>query len=537
MTPKLPLFSPTVTIALIVSMGGFLFGFDASVISGVIGYVGEEYRLGDWEIGLMVSAPTLGGIIAGSTVGPLSDRFGRRRLLLIIAILYSVSAIASALAPSITWLVVARFIGGLGFASLGLAPIYIAEISPAHQRGRMISINQLNIVLGFSAAYFCNYFFQQVAQSEAEWVSQLGIDRHTWRWMLGLEIIPALIYVTLLTRVPESPRWLLTQKRCDEAKQVLNQLSNGTSVQTQLQEIENSSARETAPLLERLRRVLKPSMRMVLILGLFLAMIQQITGINAIYFYAPSIFEQSGIGTDAAFAQAVWVGIINVIFTLIAMALIDRIGRKPLLLIGLSGIALSMLLCAYGFHSASYQLDAAALAALDPHLQTALAPLQDQHFANDVDYKQALAAQLGATEARLRHSELIAAAINMNATIVLVAILGFVASFAVSLGPVMWVMLPEIFPNQLRGVAMAITGFANSAASFGIQFFFPWQLTNMGAAWTFLNYGVFALLGFMVVLWFLPETRNKSLEQLERELADNAVEENIPQAVDARTTL
>jgi MFS family permease len=251
---------------------------------------------------------------------------------------------------------------------------------------------------------------------------------------------------------------------------------------------------------------------------MLLAVIQQITGVNAIYFYAPTVFEQSGIGTDAAFAQAVAVGITNVVFTVVSMLLIDRLGRKPLLIVGLSGIAISMVICAWAFDNATYTIDTGALDGFDGSaLELRLAPLEGREFANDVALKAAITEALGERDARNLESELIQAAIQINPTVVLIGILLFVASFAVSLGPVMWVMLPEIFPNKVRGVAMAMTGVVNSGVSFGVQFLFPWQLTNLGVATTFSGYALFAIIGLVLVIWLVPETRGKTLEELEVE--------------------
>ncbi len=512
----------SIRLAITVALGGFIFGFDASVISGVVGFISVEYNLNDWQIGLVVSAPTLGAILSGATAGPLSDRFGRKTLLIVIAALYLVSAICSAFAPNYQALVIARFVGGLAFASLGIAPIYIAEISQATMRGRMISINQFNIVIGFSAAYFANYFLLQFSHSGTDLATSLGVDTNTWRWMLGLEILPAAIYLLMLFGIPESPRWLAMHRRCDEARAILVKLMGEDKADREMDDIDATLHKDPAPVFQRIVTLFSPGMIWILGIVLMLSVIQQITGINAIYFYAPTIFEQSGVGTDAAFSQAIFVGIINVIFTIFAMLLIDRLGRKPLLIIGLTGILVSMSLCAYGFYTAKYQLTAEAveeLATTNPELNTEqLSLLIGRQWENDVAYKKALTETLGQQQARTHQSHLLEAGTHMNAYIVLIGILGFVASFAFSLGPVMWVMQPELFPNHLRGVGMAMAGIVNSFASFVVQFVFPWELNTLGAGNTFALYGLFAVISLVLVIWILPETRGKSLEQLEFEL-------------------
>ncbi len=511
----------TLRLAMTVSMSGFIFGFDASVISGVVGFISAEYNLGVWEVGLVVSAPTLGGILSGFFAAPLSDRYGRKTILLYIACLYTVSAVFSAFAPNYETLIVARFLGGMAFASLALAPIYISEIAPPEKRGTLVSINQLNIVLGFSAAYFANYLLLKTSQSDASWVSALGVDTHTWRWMLGLEILPASVYLLLLLGVPESPRWLAMHQRFDEAKVVFARLMPAKDIDAHIAEIKMGAKEKPQAVFKRLKELFKPNLRLALIIGVVIAVVQQVTGINAIFFYAPTIFEQSGVGTDAAFAQAVYVGIINVIFTLVAMVLIDRIGRKPLLMIGLGGIFLSMFLCSYGFYTATYKLEQSSFVQLQqeaPELSS-LEGIVGQSFANDVEFKRSINSALGNVDARKHESAIIAKSIHINPYVVLIGILGFVASFAMSLGPVMWVLLPEIFPTHLRGVAMAFTGVINSGASFFVQFCFPWQLNNMGAAYTFIIYSMLALISFVFVMMAMPETRGKSLEALEQELA------------------
>ena len=510
-------------VALTVAMGGFLMGFDASVISGVVKFIELQFDLTKIELGWAVSSLTLTATLAMMLSGPLSDRIGRRKVLFLAAILYAVSAIASALAPTFTILVIARMIGGLGVgASLIIAPMYIAEIAPPKVRGRMVSFNQLNIVLGISAAFFTNYLILQLGQSDAGWARALMLDQHSWRWMLGLETLPAVLYFIGLFFVPESPRWLLLQGRDEEAGKILTRAVGEVEARQELDEIRASLARDAGREKASVRELFAPAMKLVLTIGIVVAIVQQITGINAVFFYAPMIFEQSGIGTDASFAQAVLVGLVNLVFTILAIAFVDRIGRRPLLILGLSGIAVAMFVLSFGFHSATYTITGDALEALPAEVTVpAVADLQGTTFDSDVEFKSGLRGALGDELAARYESDLINAAIAINPWLVLFGVLGFVAAFAVSLGPVMWVLFSELFPNRIRGIAISFVGLINSAVSFSVQLVFPWELATLGSATTFLVYGVFAALGLVFVLMVLPETKGRSLEELETILVKN----------------
>jgi sugar porter (SP) family MFS transporter len=506
--------------ALIVALGGFLMGFDASVISGVVKFIESQFSLTKIELGWAVSSLTLTATLAMMLAGPLSDRFGRKTVLFFAAALYAVSAVTSAIAPSFWFLVVARMIGGLGVgASLIIAPMYIAEISPPEVRGRMVSFNQLNIVIGISAAFFSNYVILKLGQSDASWAQALGFGPYNWRWMLGLETLPAVLYFGFLFIVPESPRWLVMKGRDAEGLDVMRKAAGTAEAERELGDVKRSLAadihKEKAPL----RELFLPAMRLVLTIGIVVGVIQQITGINAVFFYAPMIFEQSGIGTDASFSQAILVGIVNLVFTIVAIGLIDRLGRKPLMMAGLTGVTLSMFLLAFGFYSATYTLTESSLSALPQEVDTTLlANLTDRTFGGDVEYKTALQSALGEDVAKQYESQLITAAADLNPTLILIGILGFVASFAVSLGPVMWVLFSELFPNRVRGLAISFVGLINSGCSFLVQLVFPWELANLGSAPTFLIYGVFALIGLVLLLFMLPETKGRSLEELEAQL-------------------
>jgi len=449
-----------IRVALTVALGGFLMGFDASVISGVVTFIEPEFNLSKIELGWSVASLTLTATLAMMVSGPLSDRLGRRPVLKIAAVLFAISAVASAVAPSFITLVAARMLGGFGVgAALIIAPMYIAEIAPATMRGRMVSFNQLNIVIGISAAFFTNYLILRLGQSDLAWAEALRLGEWNWRWMLAVEALPAIFYFVALFAVPESPRWLVMNGKDEDARRVLEKVTDGAQAERDIEAVKASLHAEQSTERASLRELFRPRMRLVLVIGISVAVLQQVTGINSVFFYAPMIFEQSGIGTDASFMQAVLVGLVNLVFTVLAILFIDRLGRRPLLGAGLTGIAVCMLLLSYGFASA-----------------------------------------------------------EMNSTIILVGILGFVASFAISLGPVMWVLFSELFPNRIRGLAISFVGLINSAVSFSVQLIFPWELQNLGNSLTFLIYGLFAIVGLILLMRLLPETKGKSLEELESEL-------------------
>lgn len=505
--------------ALTVALGGFLFGFDASVISGVVGAVEKLWTLDELEVGWVVSSLTLVSTIMMFSAGPLSDKIGRKKVLAIGAVAFFISALGSALAPNYTLFVLFRMLGGVGVgASLVIGPLYIAEISPGNLRGRMVSFNQLNIVVAITAAYFTNLLIQNLSKMEAGWVSNLGIDTEAWRWMLGLEALPAVLFFFALFLVPESPRWLLMKGRNEEALDILKKANGEQGGETELQNIQNSISDEANKPKSTLKDVFAPVMRNVMFIGITVAILQQITGINSVFFYANKIFEQSGIGTDAAFTQALFVGIINLVFTLIAMAVIDRLGRRPLLIIGVAGIVVSMLFLSYQFGQATYTLSNDSIIELDENLQEQLLSSVGESFDNDVDFKNSMISILGKDVVKKHESALIASAISSNPILILIGILGFVASFAISLGPVMWVLLSELFPNRIRGLAISVAAGINSVVSFIVQFIFPWELANLGTSMTFLIYGVFGLIGLLLIVKILPETKGKSLEELEEML-------------------
>jgi sugar porter (SP) family MFS transporter len=507
----------TVTVALIVALGGFLMGFDASVISGVVGFIGPEFGLTKIQLGWSVASLTLTATLAMMLAGPLSDRLGRRPVLKIAAALFAVSAIASAVAPNFLFLVIARMVGGFGVgAALIIAPMYIAEIAPAEIRGRMVSFNQLNIVLGISVAFFSNYLILKLGQSDIAWTEALRLADWNWRWMLGIETLPAILYFFALMIVPESPRWLAMHGRDDEALQVFEQVGGPDQARADLAVVHATLSAEAEEKGGSIRQLFQPAMKLVLTIGISVAILQQITGINSVFFYAPMIFEQSGIGTDASFMQAILVGIVNLVFTVAAMALIDKLGRRPLLGFGLTGIAVCMFTLSYGFGSATYTLTAESIDSLPAQVDREnISQLKDVTYDSDVAFRKAVSAAIGTDSFKQNESPLISAAIDMDPTLILFGILGFVASFAISLGPVMWVLFSELFPNQLRGLAISFAGLINSAVSFGVQLVFPWELENLGNSGTFLIYGLFAIGGLFLVMRILPETKGRSLEELE----------------------
>ncbi|HEY2686763.1 MAG TPA: sugar porter family MFS transporter [Steroidobacteraceae bacterium] len=439
-------------IASTVALGGFLVGFDATVISGAVPFIRDYFGLGgadgSLKLGWAVSCLGWGAMLGNLAAGPLSDRLGRRTVLLLTALLFFISSLTAASSTNFALFVVARICGGFGVgAAILTAPVYIAEIAPAQRRGSLVSLNQLMIVIGISVSFFSNYFL-------------LSVTDGNWRWMLGVQAIPAALYFLLLMLVPESPRWLVGKGRQQRAMEILRSVHGGTESQKELAQIQGSLQEKKRRV--SIRQLFDTRLRRVLLFGLGIAFFQQATGINAIFYYLPSIFTQAGGSLATSFGQSVLVGLVNVGMTFVAIWLIDRLGRKPLLCAGVAGMSVSLLCIGWAFHGA----DAASGSVSHPLL-------------------------------------------------VLPAIVGFVASFAVSLGPVMWVLLSEIFPNEERAAAISVVGFWNSLISATVTLVFPMEIATFGPSFTFLCYGLIAVVGLVFILRLAPETKGKTLEELE----------------------
>ena len=503
-------------VALTVALGGFVWGFDATVISGAVPFIQRYFNLGgdrgDWLLGLAVSC--LGwGVLGGTAVaGFFSDRFGRKKVLITTAVFFTGSALLSALTTNFALFVFSRIVGGLAVGgAILIAPVYIAEISPPKLRGSLVSLNQLMIVLGISASFFSNYFL-------------LNVGPNNWRWMLGMDAVPAALYFFLLFAVPESPRWLFGKGQPERAKEILIKACGVEEAEQELRNIQRSFAERSPGV--GVSALFSRKMSFVMFIALAIAFFQQITGINAIFYYLPTIFAQAGGGTNAAFKQAVLVGLVNLGMTFVAIRFVDRLGRKPLLVIGAAGMAASLLTCSWAFHASSYQLTEKSFVVLQENKVPAdlIADLKNSErniSATDKEFITNLETKFSADRVKPYHDSLITAGLNIHASLVLFAIVGFVASFAISLGPVMWVLLSEIFPNQYRGMAMSLAGFWNATVSASVTFVFPWELSHFGSTGTFLGYGLMAAAALLFILLFIPETNGKTLEELEGFLMRN----------------
>jgi MFS transporter, SP family, arabinose:H+ symporter len=445
---------------LIVALSGFLMGFDGSLFTGAVVFVKEHFALTTFEVGWTNSSQVLSATLAIFFAGPLADRVGRRTVLRAATLMFVIAAVLSAVAQGMVTLVAGRFMSGLGIGAVLVAgPMYIAEIAPPALRGRMVTYQQLFIVIGIALAFVSNYLVVHLESFDFAWITTLRVAEWNWRWMVGIGAVPAVAYLFALLWIPESPRWLAMHDRLDAARRVLVRAHGAALAEAELDELRVSLARDTQPHRARLRDLWAPELRAVLVIGILIAIFQQITGISSVLAYATVIFERAGAAGDASFMQTVYVGLVNLAFTVLAMLLIDRVGRRPLVLFGLAGMGVSLALAAWGF---------------------------------DGD------------EAR--------------PALVLAGLLGFVASFATSVGPVMWVLLSEIFPNRVRALAISCVGLVNSSVCFLTQLLFPWQMDRFGGAATFAMYGVFALVGLLLLAKVLPETRGRSLEELEQTL-------------------
>jgi len=440
-------------IALVATLGGLLFGYDTAVISGTIGFLRENFGLDAAMMGWIASSALLGCILGCAVAGILSDHFGRKKVMLLSAILFAASALGSAFAGTGSELVIYRITGGIGvgIASM-LSPIYIAEVAPAGIRGRLVSYNQFAIISGMVLVYFVNYLIAGVV--DEAWNISTG-----WRWMFGSEVIPATIFFVLLFFVPESPRWL-AGKDPQRSLQVLSRIGGPGYAEVELKLIKSSFSKETGDS----RILFKSGFRLVLLIGIVLAILQQVTGINVFLYYAPEIFKKMGTGVNTALLQTIVIGIFNLGFTVVAILTVDRFGRKPLMLTGSAGMGI----CLVSMGLAAY----------------------------------------------FQQSQLW----------VLLLILGYISFFALSIGPVTWVIISEIFPTRIRGRAISLATVFLWSANWLVSQTFPMLnespvlVEKFHHGFTFWIYGLMCLILFIFIYRLVPETKGKSLEEIEAEL-------------------
>jgi sugar porter (SP) family MFS transporter len=433
-------------LTFVAALGGLLFGYDTGVISGTIGFMQTRFALDSTQTGWAASSALVGCILGAALAGSLSDRFGRRRILIVSAVLFLVSAITSALPRNLTELAIARILGGIGvgMASM-LSPLYISEIAPAGIRGRLVSLNQLAIVSGFLVVYFVNAWIQ--AAGDESWNVALG-----WRLMFASGSIPAVLFFALLFSVPESPRWLVKQGRAEEALDMLVSVGGRIHAERELREIREAVAHEGGSIWQ----VFQPGIRVAMIIAIVLAVFQQITGINSILYYGPEIFKDAGAGTHAAFMQTVLVGVVNVGFTFVAIFSVDKLGRKALLVFGALSMGLFIFLTALSF-------------------------------------------QFG-----------------LSGAWTLLFVLCYIGSFAVSLGPVVWVYVSELFPTRIRGRAMAVATLCLWCACYLVSQTFPDLVERLGRPVPFYIYGAMCMIMALFVWLVVPETKGRTLEEIER---------------------
>ena len=435
----------TTYICTAVAFGGLLFGFDTAVISGAIGLIKSQFGLDALREGWLVSSGLAGCILGVLVSGVLSDRVGRKRTIVVSAVAFLLSGVGCGLAGSIDILITARIIGGVGVGMASVvSPLLIAELAPADRRGRMIAYYQLAITIGILLAYFSNAFFLQWGQAHGE--------HEIWRPMFLAMILPSLLFLLLLIRIPESPRWLIGRRQGERALAVLRQIRTLPLAQKEYAEMEVASMRAA----EKKQSLLSGPLRLPLLIGILLAVFQQFSGINAIIYYGPGIFEAAGLGGNNALIFQVIIGVINMSFTLVAIRWSDRMGRKFLLKTGLAGIVLSLAFCGALFYT-------------------------------------------GHTQGML----------------LLVLLMVYIACFAFSLGPVTWIIINEIFPTPVRVQAVSVCTLALWAAVWLVGQFFPWLVEKVGAGVTFWIFGGFSLLNFFFCWKVVKETKGKSLEEME----------------------
>ena len=444
-------------VCFISTLGGFLFGYDTAVISGTLTFVRSQFFMEALMEGWFVGSALLGCVIGVSFAGILADLFGRKKVLILSSLLLGASAIGCTVSVNLTMLIIFRLVGGLGvgIASM-LSPLYISEISPPENRGRMVSLYQFAITIGILCAYFANARILAFGQSTAfevggfwNWIFTIEV----WRAMFGSEIIPAILFFAALFIVPESPRWLMAKDREKQANDILLQFVDKDTATKEIYDIKQVLAQETGTW----KQIFQPGIRLAMFIGISLAVLSQFTGINAIIYYGPKIFESAGFSTGSSLSGQVVIGVINVLFTIIAIWKIDQLGRRILLLVGCWGMMVA-------------------------------------HIAIGVLF------QTG----------------NTGGIVLLIFMLTFIAFFAFSFGPVIWTLLSEIYPTNIRGRAMSIATLSLWAGTFIVGQTVPWLFENLKTQGTFWLFALMCIPAIIIVLKLVPETKGKTLEEIER---------------------
>jgi len=444
-------------LALIAALGGFLFGYDTAIISGTIGLVKTQFNLSTVMEGWYVSSALVGTILGVSMAGILSDKYGRKNILIMSGIFFALSAMGCAISGSFNGLIIYRIFGGIGvgIASM-LSPLYISEIAPAKNRGRLVALYQLAITLGILIAYFANAYLLGISNSESL-ADTTGLTNkifvsEVWRAMLGSETLPAIIFLFLLFIIPKSPRWLTMKGKKEQAKSILLRFVGEKEANDEIQQVETILSKESGGI----KMVFSGPFKLAMIIGISLAVLSQISGINAIIYYGPKILEEGGLQLGEALGGQVVIGIVNVLFTFIALWKIDALGRKPLLIYGVIGIMISLIIVGLLFY---FEVN--------------------------------------------------------NTYLLMTFILTFIACFAFSFGPVLWVLLSEIYPLKIRGAAMSVATMAVWVGTTFVGQMTPWFLENLKPHGTFWFFAACMVPAIYLAVKVLPETKGKTLEEIE----------------------
>jgi SP family arabinose:H+ symporter-like MFS transporter len=455
-------FGYLIFLSVVAALGGFLFGYDTAVISGTIAQVTQLFQLDTLQQGWYVGCALVGSIVGVLFAGILSDKLGRKLTMVISAVLFSTSALGCALCADFTQLVIYRIIGGVGIGVVSIvSPLYISEVSVAQYRGRLVSLYQLAVTVGFLGAYLVNYQLLAWAESgtqlSVDWLNKVFITE-VWRGMLGMETLPAILFFIIIFFIPESPRWLIVRGKDLKAVNILERIYNSiTEAKSQLKETKSVLTSETR---SEWSLLMKPGIFKAVIIGVCIAILGQFMGVNAVLYYGPSIFENAGLsGGDSLFYQ-VLVGLVNTLTTILALVIIDKVGRKKLVYYGVSGMVVSLILIGLYF--------------------------------------------------------LFGDSLGVSSLFLLVFFLFYVFCCAVSICAVVFVLLSEMYPTKVRGLAMSIAGFALWIGTYLIGQLTPWMLQNLTPAGTFFLFAVMCV-PYMLIVWKLvPETTGKSLEEIER---------------------